>query len=232
MDFRGSAGKTRSAGRAFPAEKGGRHDGLPPETVPPPGTGCRRCCPGCCCRRWVILQHGDGGQGPPAQTHHAHQAVVGGVHAVRREQHRRAAVQQFLGATSFRISLTYWGGRQPLSSSWTVSGSSMGCWQQAAVIVEQDHGVVHDAGGLGHDVVQVGAGENAAQGAHQAADCTTAPSAARTGPAYWRPGTGGRSPAPEQAVHGVGQKKFRKILVIPLICGPTACKITVKDLRL
>lgn len=38
--------------------------------------------------------------------------------------------------------------------------------------------------------------------------------------------------APEQAVHGVGQKKFRKILVIPLICGPTACKITVKDLRL
>lgn len=35
-----------------------------------------------------------------------------------------------------------------------------------------------------------------------------------------------------QAVHGVGQKKFRKILVIPLICGPTACKITVKDLRL
>ena len=35
-----------------------------------------------------------------------------------------------------------------------------------------------------------------------------------------------------QAVHGVGQKKFRKILVIPLICGPTACKITVKDLGL
>ncbi len=162
MDFRGSAGKTRSAGRAFPAEKGGRHDSLPPETVPPPGTGCRRCCPGCCCRRWVILQHGDGGQGPPVQTHHAHQAVVGGVHAVRREQHRRAA----------------------------------------------------------------------AQGAHQAADCTTAPSAARTGPAYWHPGTGGRSPAGGQAVQGVGQKKFRKILVIPLICGPTACKITVKDLRL
>ena len=100
-----------------------------------------------------------------------------------------------LALSSFRISLTYWGGRQPLSSSWTVSGSSMGCWQQAAVIVEQDHGVVHDAGGLGHDVVQVGAGENAAQGAHQAGDCTTAPSAARTGPAYWRPGTGGRSPA-------------------------------------
>ena len=100
-----------------------------------------------------------------------------------------------LALSSFRISLTYWGGRQPPSSSWTVSGSSMGCWQQAAVIVEQDHGVVHDAGGLGHDVVQVGAGENAAQGAHQAADCTTAPSAARTGPAYWRPGIGGRSPA-------------------------------------
>lgn len=37
-----------------------------------------------------------------------------------------------LALSSFRISLTYWGGRQPLSSSWTVSGSSMGCWQQAA----------------------------------------------------------------------------------------------------